>query len=89
VEAAEEGGVKEEAAEEGGVGSTHTTEGSVGSGAGEAEGDINGVEDEDEDGDTTDTDSRLRDPDWTRSTASDAESDATESAYSVATESTF
>jgi hypothetical protein len=51
------GTVKEEAAEEGGVGSTHATEGSAGSGAEEAEGDINGVEDED--GDTTDTDSLI------------------------------
>ena len=56
----------------------------------EAEGDIDGVENEDRD--TTDIDPRLRDPDWiVRSTASDAESDATESAssYSVVTKSTI
>ena len=69
------------------------TEGSAGNGSQEGEGYIGSVEDgdkgEDEDGDITDTDSRLRDPDWTRSTASDAESELTESAYSVVTDSTF
>ena len=43
---------------------------------------VDGVEDEVSD-DGTETDSRIRDPDWTLSTASDAESDSTESSYSV------
>lgn len=43
---------------------------------------VDGIEDEVLD-DGTETDSRIRDPDWTLSTASNTESDSTESSYSV------